>query len=478
MRGTIKRSALTAAMVVTVAAVTSEVALAHGVQGRAETPIPVSAFFWAAAIVLVVSFGALALGWRRPLLTHVPWTPLPPVANAFLRSGALLGVLRALTLLTTLAVLAVALFGSTRLGENLSSVAIFVVWWIALIPLSLLFGDVWRVVNPWVTIAKLAGVPDRTTRRMSPLLGLWPATLLLVIWGWLELVYPTTAEPRLIGACIIGYSALTLTGMWLYGTERWLDRCELFSVYTRVISSLSPWETRSSINGGPAIGIRPPLIGVTRVAGEPAQVAFITALIATISFDGLSGSELWARRDVAGADRLISLGLEPFWAGIVVASIGLIVTIAVISAAYEATAGATSRLGHLRTTARVATDFAYTLIPIAVAYAVAHYFTLFVFQSQDIVRLVSDPFGTGANLFGTADSQIDFQLVSANLIWAVQVGAIVLGHVASLALAHDRALAVAPTHRLALRSQVPMLVLMVMLTVAGLWSLSEGMATI
>ncbi|MDQ5894535.1 MAG: hypothetical protein QG596_796, partial [Actinomycetota bacterium] len=363
-------------------------------------------------------------------------------------------------------------------GENLSSVAIFVVWWIALVPISILFGDIWRTVNPWATIARLARIPDVSDREMPAAIGLWPAAFLLVVWGWLELVYPTTGDPRLIGACVIAYSALTLLGMWLYGIERWLDRGELFSVYTRILASLSPWETRQTLNGSPTVGIRPPLIGVTRLAGEPAQVAFICALIATITFDGLSGSELWAQRDVAAADRLISTGLDPFWAGIIVASLGLLITIAVISAAYEATAAATSRIGRLRTTARVAADFAYTLIPIAVAYAIAHYFTLFVFQSQDIIRLSSDPFGTGADLFGTNGNQIDFQIVSANLIWAVQVTAIVLGHLASLALAHDRALTVAPTHRLALRSQLPMLLLMVCLTVAGLWSLSEGMASV
>lgn len=117
-------------------------------------------------------------------------------------------------------------------------------------------------------------------------------------------------------------------------------------------------------------------------------------------------------------------------------------------------------------------------MPIALAYFVAHYFTLFVFSGQDIVRLISDPFGSGADIFGTAEFRIDFQAVSPNAIWAVQVGAIVIGHVIGLALAHDRAVELSPTHRLAVASQGPMLVLMVALTVLGLWSLSEGMARI
>jgi hypothetical protein len=115
------------------------------------------------------------------------------------------------------------------------------------------------------------------------------------------------------------------------------------------------------------------------------------------------------------------------------------------------------------------------MIPIAFAYFVAHYFTLFVFQSQDLLRLASDPFGFGWDFFGTSERQIDFQAVSAELIWGVQTVAIVVGHVLGLAYAHDRALEIGRTHKEALKSQYPMLVLMVLLTVAGLWSLSAGM---
>jgi hypothetical protein len=114
-------------------------------------------------------------------------------------------------------------------------------------------------------------------------------------------------------------------------------------------------------------------------------------------------------------------------------------------------------------------------VPIAVGYSVAHYFTLFVFQSQDLIRLASDPFGTGADWFGTAAHTIDFNLVSPNAIWAVQVAAIVGAHVLALTLAHDRALQLARHSRAAVRSQYPMLALMVVLTVSGLWFLSEGM---
>jgi hypothetical protein len=210
------------------------------------------------------------------------------------------------------------------------------------------------------------------------------------------------------------------------------------------------------------------------------MVAFIAVLIATVTFDGLSGSSFWQTRDVAAAERLITLGMPDLPAGILVATVGMLVTMLVVLVAYEVAAWSSARAAgwpNATSVGRIAVAFAHTLVPIALAYFIAHYFTLFVFQSQDLLRLASDPFGRGADLFGTADRRIDFQLVSAELIWGVQVAAIVVGHVVALALAHDRALQLAGSHRTAIRSQVPMLVLMVALTVAGLWSLSEGMAT-
>ena len=112
------------------------------------------------------------------------------------------------------------------------------------------------------------------------------------------------------------------------------------------------------------------------------------------------------------------------------------------------------------------TGFAHAFIPIALAYLVAHYFSLFVFQEQaQFTYLLSDPLGDGSNdLFGTAGVGIDYTLISANAIWYVQVGALVIGHVAALVLGHDRALAIYGDSRVAARSQYWMLAVMVAFT--------------
>lgn len=461
----------------TVAVAWPDGALAHGVQGRAETPIPVSAFFWVAATVLVVSFVGLGVGWSRPRLVRIPWRAVPRWLEQVAFSPLLIWSLRLIVLAAFVLLVCAAAFGSTRLNANIAPLAIFVVWWVGLVPVTVLLGDVWREVNPWSTLARLMGVRELTDRALPRWIGWWPATFLLVAWAWLELVFPTAARPRMIAACLIVYTLFTLVAMFRYGWRRWLDHGEVFSVYTAVLATLSPWETRE-IEGRRRLGLRPPIVGVTALSDRPASVAFIGALVATVSFDGLSGSDFWATRDVTAAERLIKAGFESFTAGIIVATIGLLVTLAVVIGAYLVCAWMSARIGGFPNLRSVGGDFAHTLVPIALAYFVAHYFTLLVFSGQDIVRLASDPFGNGSDLFGTADYRIDFQLVSPNAIWAVQVGAIVIGHVVALALAHDRALQLSPSHRTAVASQAPMLVLMVALTVLGLWSLSEGMARV
>jgi len=116
--------------------------------------------------------------------------------------------------------------------------------------------------------------------------------------------------------------------------------------------------------------------------------------------------------------------------------------------------------------------FAHTLIPIAFAYALAHYFSLLVDQGQAISYLVSDPLGNGSNIFGTAHTQINVGFVSSVTIWYVQVGVLIAGHVSGLVLAHDRALAIYSDVKEAARSQYWMLVVMVGFTSLGLWLLS------
>ena len=126
-----------------------------------------------------------------------------------------------------------------------------------------------------------------------------------------------------------------------------------------------------------------------------------------------------------------------------------------------------AQMSFPRQVLRLGQQFSHSLVPLLVAYSVAHYFSLVFFEGQDFLALLSDPFAVGWDLLGTAHFRIDYRAVSVELIAWVQALAIVIGHVAGVTVAHDRAVELFP-RRLALRSQYPLLAVMVGYTVTGL----------
>jgi hypothetical protein len=114
------------------------------------------------------------------------------------------------------------------------------------------------------------------------------------------------------------------------------------------------------------------------------------------------------------------------------------------------------------------------MVPIMLAYVLAHYFSFIMFQGQSLYAFVSDPLGNGSNYFGTANHAINYRFLSTNTIWYFQVVILVIGHVAGLAVAHDKALAVWGKAKAAVQSQIWMLIVMIGFTCLGLWLLSQA----
>ena len=133
-----------------------------------------------------------------------------------------------------------------------------------------------------------------------------------------------------------------------------------------------------------------------------------------------------------------------------------------------------SRLAPGISAARVRRAFVHSLVPIALVYVAAHYLTFLLFEGQGIAYLVSDPLGRGWDLFGTASAGVDYGVISQNQAWYAQVACVVAGHVAALALAHDRALVLYGEARTAARSQYAMLAIMVGFTTLALWLLAQA----
>lgn len=234
----------------------------------------------------------------------------------------------------------------------------------------------------------------------------------------------------------------------------WLRVGDGFAVTFGLIAQLAPF----CRGADGRLRMRWPGSGLGTVVVGPGTVGVLVVLLGGTTFDGIGRTRWWS--DLVGTRR--------GWDLTVVNTLGLVATVAVVGAGFVLASRAVPRSAGVDDAAvGDPARWAASLIPIAFAYAVAHYFSLLVFEGQSFLALLSDPWDAGWDLFGTADWRIDYTVVSATTIAYVQAVAIVVGHVAGVVAAHDRAVE-AFDHRRAARSQYPMLAIMVAYTVGGL----------
>lgn len=435
----------------------SSPASAHGLGGRSDLPLPLWMFAYGAAAVLLVSFAALALFWPSSRLQRAGaggrLLMKPATAGRVIVVGRVIGVLG------TAVVIAAAFTGVDLALDNLAPVAVFVVLWVGVQLVAALVGDVWAVVNPFDTLA--AGI-ERLGRGRAPLvagyaLGYWPAAALFVLWAWYELVFVSRAEPRRLGWVMVTYLVAVVVMVVVWG-RRHLRQAELFTAWFGLLSAMAP--IHRDREG--CVRLRPPFAGLAQLEPVRGMAALIVVALGSTSFDGLTRTQFWVRL-VSGSPNTSEMFL---------ATLGLLWSILVVAVLYFGSMRVAGRMVGEDPDALAAT-FAHTLVPIALAYAVAHYFSLLVFEGQGVIAQISDPFARGWNVFGTVGHTVSYTALTTRQVAWVQFCAIVVGHLVAVVWAHDRALAALPGTR-ATRSQVPLLVTMVVFTIGGLGLLLGG----
>lgn len=459
--------------------------VAHGLVGRSDLPIPEWLFGWAAAVVLVVSFVALAVLWPEPKLSRASFRPLPRLSRV-VRSRpvdlvcGLIGVF-----LLGLTVYA-GFEGSQTSTANFASVFVYVIFWIGLVALSVLLGDVYRAFNPWRALGRAVAWVARTAARApmpAPLtyperLGHWPAAGGIFLFAALELAASDGDAPRTVAIAALVYSLIQFVGMALYGVEEWTERGDGFSVYFGLFARISPWDVRDGV-----LGVRPPLAGLADFRPLPGTVALVAVMIGSVTFDGAAEAPIWTGLAPDVSDFFQTLGLTPERALELTFLVGLVAAIAIVYGFYMLGVRGARSVGGGFTTRDLSRAFVASLVPIAFAYVAAHYLTLLLYNGQAILSLSTNPFGflasnplgeAGTDIFGTADRSIDYGVIGATAAWYWMVGFVVIGHVAALTLAHDKALTIYSDVKLAVRSQYWMLAVMVGFTSLALWLLSQG----
>jgi hypothetical protein len=486
-------------------------ACAHAFGQRYDLPVPLGLYLAGAGAAVAFSFVVIGIFFR-----DIAWTRAYPRLNLLRyplgRLAAhplLLFVLKLAAVLLFALVVVAGFFGNQQPLRSIAPTAVWVVWWVGLAVVSAFVGDLWALINPWRTLFAWAAALYRRLLggRLSfglpwpEALGVWPAVVLLLAFAWLELVFPGAALPANLAWMALAYSAITWTGMLLFGRERWLRHGEVFALFFGLLARFAPLEIRVSeprlcdacglgcrdldrdcINCATCFesagaaerewALRPYAMGLLRnEPGSTSMVAFVLLVMAAVLFDGLLATPAWRTFE----DWL----LAPFapakdFFPMVARTLGLVgvwlVFLGVYASICRMMAAATE--GRL-TTGTIARRFVLTLVPIAIAYHLAHYLSFLLIQGQYAIPLASDPFARGWDLFGTAGYRVDITVVSARFAWYLAVIAIVVGHIVAVFLAHVQAMVILPERRPALRSQVPMTALMVAFTVISLSILAE-----
>ncbi|MDX1483647.1 MAG: hypothetical protein R3229_04120 [Alphaproteobacteria bacterium] len=472
-------------------------ARAHAFGQRYDLPLPLDLYLAGAAAAVVLSFVVMAVAFReRPRQSEAPWADLAgPKARSGRLHRAVTGTLKAAAVGLFLLVVAAGFLGNQETVKNFAPTFVWIIWWVGFAYLAALVGNPWPVLNPfsilfsWAEWAWARAAPGRRFGLDLPYpepLGAWPAVLLFVGFAWFELLSPAATSPAVLALAIVAYGALTWFGMFAFGHRIWLVHGEAFARAFDVFGRFAPLggpalDDPASGDGRPHLYLRP--YAGALVADRPARLsvtAFVVLMLSTVTFDGFKETPLWGALLQGTA---ASPTLHPAIRGIhdlgfdlqsVLETALFVLFPLVFFIVYLGFAGLTRRwAGDDRPLTEIAGLFVYSLVPIAIAYHLAHYLSYLVLAGQLIIPLASDPFGWGWDLFGTAGHRIRIDLIGAKFVWYAAVISIVAGHVIAVGVGHFTALRAFPSPLAARRSQYPMLVLMVGYTVASLWILSQ-----
>ena len=450
-------------------------------------PVPFWMYAYAAGAALVASFVVLAY-----LVT--PKSPgtgfcysLPDAVQAWyagLTSLLVLRIRRTLSVLLLAVTLLTGLLGTRDSYTNFNMTFFWTVFVLGFAYLAAIVGDFYSALNPWKVVCEWLNrwIPGlfRERWRYPPGLAYYPAFAIYVAFIWFELFgHP---DPRTLSYALLAYTGVNLGGAACFGIFAWFRYGDFFGVYFRVIALISPFERR-----GDRLLMRAPFFRLSEgVPDHFSLLLFILFMLSSTAFDGIHETLPWTDffwgniyplLEPLGSGRsqpyLFLVDFFYYWQWL-----SLLVSAFFYLGLYSIFIWLAKLLTGSRLTVReLSLRFTYSLVPIAFVYNLAHYYTLAVAQGSTILRLISDPFAFGWNLFGTGDWFTQPVVLDAGTVWHTQVAVILVGHIVSVYLAHVEAIRIFPTARKAVISQLPMLALMVLFTTIGLWILSLPIAS-
>ncbi|WP_245440027.1 hypothetical protein [Mesorhizobium sp. Z1-4] len=452
----------------------SPAAFAHTADRGFVMLLPTGYYLFGGAAAVALSFAVLVV--------------MPPVALAVLFATRLRLVARPIDgrlFTSTISFLVVAsiwyagLFGSRDPLSNPLPLVFWTVFWVGFTLVVGLRGNLWRWLEPWYgpsrLILKAIGRADAPPPLKLPeRMGHAGALVLLLGFGWFELVYPSPDDPALLAKVLIAYWLFNLAGILAFGHEAWTARIELFSVLYSMIGRLAPFQREADSDGRQALFLRFPGGALEKAPPLPrGATLFLLLALATVSFDGLMRTFFWL--SLVGVNPLEFPGRS---AVVFANTVGLAGIFSALSALFVFAVWLGNRIAG--STASLATScglLVWSILPIALAYHFSHYLGVLVINGQYALAAISDPLSNGWNIFGTAGFHVAAAATAgydaAWIIWNLQSAAIIGGHLIAVMIAHALAFRIYGSARQAALSQIPLAILMVGYTVFGLWLLSS-----
>jgi hypothetical protein len=433
---------------------------AHAFGQQYTLPLPVSLYVLGAGAAIIASFAILSLfsAPEREPAGRVIAVALPQ----WLRTRAATLALRSFGVLMLVVTIVTGFFGSQDASKNPALILFWIGLVLVVVYASALVAGLWERVDPFRSlVAPFFGSGYRPLFEFPKWLRYVPALAFFYGLLWLELLsYGAGAQPANIALLLVAYLVVTYFGVGMFGTDAWFRWGDYFSVFFGVVGRFAPVALSEDSVRLNAPGERL----VARVPDSPTLLVFILLMLSSTSFDGLRDTQPWVRFFSAHPS------LSGNYSDIVLMM--LLLSPLVFLVLYVLAVYLMRLITRRRDTLVLVMRFSYSLVPIAIAYSAAHYLSLVISEGQNMIPMLSDPLGRGMDLFGTADYVYNPSLLSAGAIWYIQVGSIVLGHIAATYVAHRIAQSEFTSRSHVIVGQLPMLALMVLYTGFGLWILS------
>jgi hypothetical protein len=487
-------------------------AQAHAFGERYDLPVPLWMNLTGGGAVVVLSFVIAAWYLKPQTQARVPRRSLSAIPRLqALGSAPVLLALKILSIFLFVLALLAGFIGVPDYSRNAAPTVFWVMGWVGLAFTSVLLGNVWLIVNPWLILFDGA---DALWRRMTGRglslalpyprgIGVLPGLLMVVAFTWFMLASGLAGDSRSLACAVSFYSAVTWAGMFVFGAPAWLAHGEVFTLLFGVLARFSPTALRVT---DPAICARadcPPEpdgacvdcpeafllapaekrdvrlrgYGAGLIVQHPlslSMIILVLMVLALVAFEGFMDTAQWIELMTALGELEESDGMH----APLKTTLAFVAATALLFALFYVVCALMRTIGYAgaapkRSTLEIMGLFVLSLVPISIAYHVAHYLYWFFTQIQFVVPAASDPLAFGWDLFGGRDFVPDRAAIPLKVIWHTAIVAIVVGHVIAVYVAHRMALNIFGTRRAALLSQIPMLLLMVAYTMTSLWMLAQ-----